>query len=301
MSGAKHRRKGDKIEREIVARHIELGLHCERVPHSGAMRYRDNGADVDIYVYGRDEAPIISEVKARKGGAGFKQLETWLDENRRLVPAQKQCRPVSARALARLGRTAHAGAAMTLVTGGNARALLRDRGDDLYETPECAVEALLRVENLPHHSGSPRVAPAQSCGCCAVMATASVPATLMTTVWSRANPVSNFLMEQQAPPGVEMILTNPPFKLAAKFVQHGLRLCPHVIILARLGFLTSQSRSDILEGGHLVCVYVFRNRLPMMHRANWTGSKASSSIDFAWLVWDRAHKGPTILQRISWA
>ena len=32
---------------------------------------------------------------------------------------------------------------------------LTDRGDDLYETPACAVEALLRTERLPHRLWEP--------------------------------------------------------------------------------------------------------------------------------------------------
>ena len=80
MSGAKHRRKGDRIEREIVEMHRELGIHAERVPLSGAVRYKGNGADVDIYARGRDEAPLVAEVKSRKDGAGFATLDRWLGE-----------------------------------------------------------------------------------------------------------------------------------------------------------------------------------------------------------------------------
>jgi Holliday junction resolvase len=78
MSGAKHRRKGDRVEREIVAAHKEIGIHAERYPLSGASRFRGSGHDVDIYARGRDEAPFVAEVKARKNGAGFTTLETWL-------------------------------------------------------------------------------------------------------------------------------------------------------------------------------------------------------------------------------
>jgi Holliday junction resolvase len=78
MSGARHRRKGDRIEREVVQMHRAIGLHCERVPLSGASRYQSNGADIDIYAFGRDEAPLVAEVKGRKSGAGFVQLERWL-------------------------------------------------------------------------------------------------------------------------------------------------------------------------------------------------------------------------------
>jgi Holliday junction resolvase len=80
MSGAKHRRKGGKIEREIVGRHRSRGVYAERYPLSGASRFRGSGHDVDIYLFGRDQAPIVAEVKARKSGGGFVTLEKWLNE-----------------------------------------------------------------------------------------------------------------------------------------------------------------------------------------------------------------------------
>ena len=80
MSGARHRRKGDRIERELVDRHKALGVHAERYPLSGASRFRGSGHDIDIYLFGREDAPIGGEVKGRKSGAGFTTLERWLDE-----------------------------------------------------------------------------------------------------------------------------------------------------------------------------------------------------------------------------
>jgi Holliday junction resolvase len=80
MSGARHRRKGDAIEREIVHRHVEIGIHAERYPLSGASRFRGSGHDIDIYVDGRDAAPFVAEVKGRKSGGGFVQLERWLSD-----------------------------------------------------------------------------------------------------------------------------------------------------------------------------------------------------------------------------
>jgi hypothetical protein len=80
VSGARHRCKGDRIERELVALHRAIGVHSERVPLSGASCYRGNGADVDVYAFGRDEAPLVAEVKARKSGAGFTTLERWLGD-----------------------------------------------------------------------------------------------------------------------------------------------------------------------------------------------------------------------------
>ena len=80
MSGAGHRRKGDRCERELVERHRAIGVHAERYPLSGASRFRGSGHDVDVYAFGRDEAPLVAEVKARKSGGGFVQLEKWLGE-----------------------------------------------------------------------------------------------------------------------------------------------------------------------------------------------------------------------------
>jgi Holliday junction resolvase len=78
MSGARHRQKGDRVERELVALHQALGVHAERYPLSGASRFRDSGHDLDVYALGREAAPLVAEAKARKDGAGFVQLERWL-------------------------------------------------------------------------------------------------------------------------------------------------------------------------------------------------------------------------------
>jgi Holliday junction resolvase len=80
MSGARHRLKGNRCERELVERHKALGIHAERYPLSGASRFRGSGHDVDIYALGPDAAPFVAESKARKNGVGFVQLERWLGE-----------------------------------------------------------------------------------------------------------------------------------------------------------------------------------------------------------------------------
>ena len=73
------RDKGVRAEREIVDRHKAINVHAERYPLSGGPRFRGSGHDVDLYPFGRDAAPLVAEVKARKNGSGFTQLEKWLD------------------------------------------------------------------------------------------------------------------------------------------------------------------------------------------------------------------------------
>jgi hypothetical protein len=45
---------------------------------AGASRFRGSGHDIDIYAFGREEAPLVAESKARRNGGGFVQLEKWL-------------------------------------------------------------------------------------------------------------------------------------------------------------------------------------------------------------------------------
>jgi hypothetical protein len=78
VSAARHRRKRARLERELVAQHKSLGVHAERYPLSGSSHFRGSGHDVDLYLFGRDEAPILAEVKSRANGAGFTELEKWL-------------------------------------------------------------------------------------------------------------------------------------------------------------------------------------------------------------------------------
>ena len=177
---------------------------------------------------------------------------------------------------------------------------LSDRRDDLYETPPEAVRGLLAVEEIP--SGA-IWEPACGPGAIVRVLRAAGHEVYATDLVDYDSPDQDahgidFLMEHgSAPYYIGSIITNPPFKLADQFVRHALLLCPRVYMLLRLAFLESERRSAILESGWLKRVYVFRERLPMMHRAGWQGPRASSSIPFAWFVFDR---GPIELRRISW-
>jgi len=170
------------------------------------------------------------------------------------------------------------------------------RKDDLYETPPEAVRALLRVESLPESIWEPACGP----GSIVRILRANGHRVYATDLVDYGCPDSesgvDFLMERAPWDGA--IVTNSPYKLADQFVAHALTLCPRVVMLLRLAFLESERRSPILENCGLARVHVFRKRLPMMHRHGWQGPRASSSIAFAWFVWDRDHRGKTELDRI---
>ena len=71
------RRKGMRVEREIVSLHKKIGVKAERVPLSGAARYQGNGQDVDVYI-ANDTTPLYCQVKALADTAGTKLLLGWL-------------------------------------------------------------------------------------------------------------------------------------------------------------------------------------------------------------------------------
>ena len=173
-----------------------------------------------------------------------------------------------------------------------------ERGPDLYETPVVAVEALLRVERLPRCIWEPAAGPGAIVRVLRAHGHAVIASDLIDYGGLRF--ARDFLGEIGMPAGMEAIVTNPPFKLAERFVEHALQLCPLVVMLLRLAFLESERRCGILEGRGLARVHVFRRRLPMMHRAGWEGRKANSGMAFAWFIWDRAHRGSAVINRISW-
>jgi hypothetical protein len=169
-----------------------------------------------------------------------------------------------------------------------------DRGADMYETPACAVKALLQAESLSHVIWEP----AAGRGAIARVLRAHDHTVICSDIIDygiQLDFVRDFLTETKAPDGVEAIVTNPPFRFAQAFVEHALELVPNVVML-RLAFLESTRRSPILDTGRLARVHIFKQRLPMMHRDGWQGPRASSAIPFAWYCWDRNHTGPITLK-----
>ena len=186
--------------------------------------------------------------------------------------------------------------------------LRADRGDDLYQTPPEATLALLKLEKLPYLIWEP------ACGRGAIMRVLVQQGhrVLGTDIKPRcAGGRKADFLALASPPNAAVygIVTNPPYQLAARFAARAIEIgCQHICMLMRLGFLEAGNPRSEAGRARIFCldhqpparVYVFRNRLPMMHRDGWKGRRATSAMAFAWLVWDAAHEGPTELHRISW-
>lgn len=189
---------------------------------------------------------------------------------------------------------------MGLLNSGNKADPLKDRKDDCYETPVEATYALLECESLPPRIWEPACGPGAIVNVLRSAGYFVFASDLVDYGCSESLSGVDFLMEYK-PQDVGAIVTNPPFKNGADFVRKGLELVPLVIILQRLAFMEGDSRSDIIDGGKLARVHVFRNRLPMMNRYGWEGPTLDKTMAaYAWFVFDANHKGPTIIDRISW-
>lgn len=74
--------KGTRIEREIATKLTEAGIPSKRIVMSGAAARYDSRLTGDIDVGVIEDNPLFkAEVKARKDGKGFAQLERWQGDN----------------------------------------------------------------------------------------------------------------------------------------------------------------------------------------------------------------------------
>lgn len=179
---------------------------------------------------------------------------------------------------------------------GNRVHSIKDRGDDLYETPTVAVRVLLRVETIPATVWEPCCGPGAIVNELRGTGRQVIAHDLVDWGCPDSEVRRDFLMEREAV--ASCIVTNPPFKLAEEFVEHALELCPEVYMLLRVAFLEGLRWERALRP-HLARVHVFAPRLPMMHREGWDGPvNSNSGIAFGWFSFQRgwASKGgnPTV-------
>jgi hypothetical protein len=93
------------------------------------------------------------------------------------------------------------------------------------------------------------------------------------------------------PPGIQGIVTNPPYKRAQEFAEKALSEVDYVALLVRSNFYVEGVKRMAFRARHPPTrIWQSARRLPMMHRYGWTGPQASSNTPHCWLVWD--HESP---------
>lgn len=165
--------------------------------------------------------------------------------------------------------------------------------NDFYATHPDSVKALLKVEEIIY----PALEPA--CG------EGHISKLLGDDVYSCdlidrgfGTPFIDFL-KMPNEQNFDTVITNPPFNLFQEFVEKALKVAQKkVIMFGKLQALEGIKRATFLETTPLKTVYVFKKRQqPMRNGKEFddNGKKMSSTMAFAWFVWEIGYEGePTI-------
>ena len=96
------------------------------------------------------------------------------------------------------------------------------------------------------------------------------------------------------------VITNPPFKYMREFVEKALEISDEkVMMFGKIQFLEGQRRKDFLENSPLKYVYVFSERQNPMRNGSpvdENGKKWSSTMCFAWYVWEKGYQGEPVVR-----
>lgn len=168
--------------------------------------------------------------------------------------------------------------------------LNRKRVDnDFYATPEKATEALMAAEKF---DGA-----IWECACgdgAMVKVLLKYNPVVATDLVNRGygNGEVDFLTTNQI---VENVVTNPPFNLFQEFAEHALKIAQKkVALFGKLQALEGQRRATFMQNSPLKTVYVFKKRVNPLRNGSAVDEKGnpwSSTMAFAWFVWEIDYQG----------
>lgn len=89
------------------------------------------------------------------------------------------------------------------------------------------------------------------------------------------------------------LITNPPYNMAQKFVEHSLKVVPEgnkVAMFLKLTFLEGQARRKMFSRYPPKKVYVFSKRMVCAKNGDFESIK-SSAVAYAWFIWEKGFEG----------
>jgi len=171
------------------------------------------------------------------------------------------------------------GAAMA---GGNPQDGREDR--DFYPTPANVTQALLNVETF---TGT-----IHECACGDGAMAEVLKAAGYTVIATDIEPLdygtqADFL--EIGAPLADSIITNPPFALAAKFIEHGLGVLKprKMALMLKSTYWHAAERRELFERYRPSAIY------PLLWRPDFKGL-GRPTMEVQWCVWDREHMGHPI-------
>lgn len=175
---------------------------------------------------------------------------------------------------------------------------------DYYATDPAAVEALLKVEREFSQEiwepacGEGHISEALRDAGYTVRST-----DIVNRGYAHQDGTQDFLEWQPAAGTYNQddIITNPPYKYAAEFVQHALDISApgvKVAMFLKLTFLEGAKRRGLFETHPPKYVYVFRNRIDCW-RNGIRPEKATKAVCYAWFIWKKGYAGDPAIRWID--
>lgn len=102
-------------------------------------------------------------------------------------------------------------------------------------------------------------------------------------------PVLDFLWPVSLPVAPDLVMTNPPFRLAADFVRRAMQVSRlGCAVLVRGTWLESNERYELCQRHKPALVAHFAERLPMI--AGYIAKEATTATSYAWVVFLHGHE-----------
>lgn len=163
--------------------------------------------------------------------------------------------------------------------------------EDYYATEPKAIEWLMQLENLNKHiwecaCGEGHLAKPLIRGGYDVLST-----DLVNRGYGQGG--IDFLKQTEVFDGD--IITNPPYKFAQEFIEHGLELLPEgkkLCMFLKVQFMEGKSRRKLYEENPPKTIWVSSSRI----KCGKNGEFKESMVAYAWYVWEKGYHGPTTIK-----
>jgi hypothetical protein len=169
--------------------------------------------------------------------------------------------------------------------------------NDFYATHPDSTKALLEVEEIIY----PALEPACGEGHISKLLNEEMTTSYDLVDRGYGDGVFDFL-KTEIVGDYNTVITNPPFKFFQEFVERALEIAnKKVIMFGKLQALEGQKRASFLETTPLKTVYVFKKRQQPMRggkELDDNGKKMSSTMAFAWFVWEIGYEGDPVIKWI---
>lgn len=97
------------------------------------------------------------------------------------------------------------------------------------------------------------------------------------------------------------IITNPPYKYAAEFVEHALEVIEDghkIAMFLKLTFLEGEKRRELFQKNPPRKIYVFTKRINCALNGEEKFFNSSSAVCYAWFIWEKGSTGKPVIDWI---